>query len=190
MAAIAAFAAANAGTISLISTAVSAIGAISQANAASQNARSQQQAAEFNAAQANANAHNALQVADANEEAQRRKNAYILGEKRAGLIQAGIGTDGTASDVIAASGTNAELDALNIRYEGSLRAKAYQQQAAQDLFQGQAAGENASAATTAGWLGAGGAVLSGAGSYGKTVQDGELKSAQIDYYKNRGPVLN
>jgi cytochrome c biogenesis factor len=165
MAAIAAFAAANAGTISMISTAVSAVGAISQGMAASDQAQSAAQAAQYNATVDQQNANNAMAVANANEESQRRKNAYMLGNTRAGLIQSGIGTDGSSSDVLQQSAQNAELDALNIRYEGILKGRAYSNQENLDVMQANADQNNADNAMTNGFLGAGGALLSGASNY-------------------------
>lgn len=59
--------------------------------------------------------------AGVDEEAQRRKARQFMGDQAASIAQAGIGTGGTAANVIQQSALLAELDALNIRYGGQLK---------------------------------------------------------------------
>ena len=146
----------------LASAAVSAIGAMDSADAAASNSRAQAQAAQTNATIAQDNAHNTLLVADANEEATRRKSAYAMSQQRASLLSAGIGTDGTVADLIGQSAGNAELDALNVRFKGHVDATNYLNQGNQFLAQAGAANASASNAEDAGMYGAATSLLSGA----------------------------
>jgi hypothetical protein len=140
---------------------VGAVGAMNSASASADNSRAQAQAAQTNATIAQQNSHNTLLVTDANEEEQRRKSAMQLGEQRAGLLQAGIGADGSASDVIGQSTSNAELDALNIRYQGQLQANNYANQSLMEDAQSGAALKSASNQEQAGYIGAASSLLSG-----------------------------
>jgi hypothetical protein len=135
----------------IASTAFSAIGSIAQGNAA--NAAAQSNA---DALTQQADAEN--RAAGAREEQQRRQARQFLGGQRASLAQAGIGLTGSAYDINRQSAVNAELDALNIRYEGQLAAKGLRDQATMQRFEGKQA-------RTAGFLGAGAALLQGASSY-------------------------
>ena len=140
-----------------------AVGAINSANAQADNYRAQAQAAQTNATIAQQNAHNTLLVTDANEEEQRRKSAMQLGEQRASLLSAGIGADGSAADVIGQSTSNAELDALNIRYQGQVQANNYANQSLMQDAQAGAANQSAHNAIQAGYYGAATSLLSGGG---------------------------
>ena len=154
-------------TIAMVaSTAMAAVGAISAGNAAKAQADSQAQAATYNATMAQQNADTALQAANANEDAQRRKSAVEMGHMRAGMAENGIGLDsGTATDLTEQSALNAEMDALNIRYQGKQQARDYQAQAALGTQSAAAARANGQAAQTAGYLTAGATALSGYGKY-------------------------
>lgn len=57
----------------------------------------------------------------ADEETQRREARQVLGAQAAALAQSGTGTGGTNAALIQQSATNAEMDALNIRYAGLLK---------------------------------------------------------------------
>jgi hypothetical protein len=125
-------------------------------------AKSQAQADEYNAEMGRLNAASARQQADAREEAQRRQARQVLGEQRAALSQAGAGLSGSAADVYGQSATNAELDALNIRYDGELQARGLLAGAAQDSMQAQISRTNARTARSAGTLNAASTLLAGA----------------------------
>ena len=132
----------------------SALGAYQQGQAA-------EDAANYNAQVADINAKNARITANVNEDAQRRKSASELGRLRAGLAENGISlTEGTGADLYNQSDMNAEMDALNIRYGGTVQSVNYQNQAKLDRM-------NAAAAGTAKWIGAASAYLNGAASYAK-----------------------
>lgn len=123
--------------------------------------KSQAQADEYNAKVAETNAATARQQAGAREEAQRRQARQILGTQRAALAQAGIGLSGSAADVYGASAANAELDALNIRYEGELDARGLLAGAELDKYQGKVSNMNAKSAKQAGYVNTASALLSG-----------------------------
>lgn len=151
--------------LSAISAIMGAKQAQAQGQAASDAANSQSQAAEYNASIARQNAQTALEQGNANEEAQRRKARVALGAQRAAIAEAGIGTSGSASDLVRQSAAAAELDALNIRYGAQLQSTGYLNNAALDDWQARQYRKNASAATSAARLNAGASVLSSFGSY-------------------------
>ena len=62
-----------------------------------------------------------LRESSAAQLAQRRNSRQLLGMQKAAIAQAGIGTGGSAADVVAQSSDLAELDALNLAYEGRVR---------------------------------------------------------------------
>lgn len=147
---IAAFAAEYGGTIAAASAAVSAVGAVAQASAT-------KHAADYNATLQEQRATSLREAGNANEEAQRRRAAMVLGSEAAGAADSS-GLSGTNADVFKQSATSAEIDALNIRYGATLGGLSADDQAALDRQQGRNA-------MTAGYLNAGAAALSSAGSY-------------------------
>jgi hypothetical protein len=154
------------GVLVAASTAMTAVSAIQQGQAAAAQADAQQQSQKYNAIVKQQNAALARQQAGAREEQQRRGARQLLGQQRAALAQAGIGTGGSALDIEEQSAVRAELDALTIAYEGELQAKGLLASAQQDIYQGEvaaAAGENAK---TASYISAGASILQGAASYG------------------------
>lgn len=116
------------------------------------------QAGDYNAGVLTQNAGIERQQADAREEAKRREAAMVLGSQRAAFGQSGGGMGGSAADVSEQSAINAELDALTIRYEGDLRARGMEAQAANERW----AGGNAQRASRSQALGS---ILSGVASY-------------------------
>lgn len=63
------------------------------------------------------------------EEQLRRESRLALGKQRAAMAQSGVGLDGSNADVERQSQIFAELDALNIRYQGQLESSALLEQA-------------------------------------------------------------
>lgn len=118
-----------------------------------------QRAANFNAETMEAEARIAKQQGAAREEAQRRRAREFLGTQRAAAGQAGVGLGGSIGDVLEQSATDAELDALNIRYESNLQALGMQNQAAITRWQGKEAKRAARAQAIT-------SLLSGAAAYG------------------------
>lgn len=173
---IAAYAAAAA---AVASAGVGAYGAIqqseAQAQAAENQARAQQYQAELNQRNeqvANNNAKAAYEQSNAREEAVRRRANAFFGEKMAGIAQSGTGFDGSNLASIEQDRVNAELDALNVRYEGDTQAKGlmvtaqnYGAQANLDTMAANQSNANAGAYRTAGYISAGSQLLSAPAKY-------------------------
>lgn len=165
------------------SAAFSAIGAIQQGNAAAASEQSQANAMRYQAETNRQRAVLALQQGNQQEEAKRRENRRAMGNLRAGLVENGIGLEGgTGADLVAESSLNSELDALNIRYNAQLNAQGLQQQAVSDDYSASAAMARSKNARTAGLIGAGAAVLTGAGQVYQGYQNKRIYDAQMKYY--------
>lgn len=167
--------AATAGTVSygiapaLLAGAVGlqAIGAVSQANSNAAALGGQAQAADYNAAVSRQQAGQALSVSTANQIEQNRKARRVLGMQRAGAAQAGVGMGGSTGDLLERSETLAELDQLNLAYEGMLKARSFTTQAELDTFNASAYRAQAKSVKRAGILGAAGAVALGGYEFSK-----------------------
>ncbi len=145
--------------LAAVSTAVSALGAIYQGNAAS----AQANAAANTAA---ANARNVRLQSNAAEETTRRKNAMQMGMIRA--ISAESGFDPNSGSLASLQVRNAqemELDALTGRYNANLQAISFDNQAATLRNQ-------AKAARTSGYLNAFGSLAQGGASYSSALKIG------------------
>lgn len=148
-------------------TTMQAVGAIRQGNAAAASYKTQQQAAEYNAAVSRNQADLAGKVSSSEQNAQNRKARQVLGLQRAAAAQSGLGFSGTNQDMIERSGTLAELDQLNLAYEGATRARGFMGQADLDEFNARVAGVNARSAKRAGYFGAATAVANAGYQYSK-----------------------
>lgn len=149
----------------LIGGAVQAIGAIQAGKAQQAEANARAQANQYNAKVKEMNAQIARTQANAREEQQRRKGRQVLGAQRAGIAQAGIGFGGSALDIMEQSADTAELDALNIRYEGELQSTGLLADAEAERYEAgvnRMAGRNAMKAA---YIGAGSALIGGASNY-------------------------
>ncbi len=133
---------------------LSAAGAVFSAIGAISGGQSARRASDYNAAIADRNAVVATQQASANEEAQRKIDARRMGAARAGYGASGVTSDGSVLDVLGDSIAEAELNALNIRYEGKLAAQGYGDTAASARASGKSA-------QRAGYMQAGAALLTG-----------------------------
>lgn len=161
------------------SSALGVAGAITSANAQSASADAAAAAADYNAAVSREKGQVALAQANANEEAQRRAGALALGRQAAATAESGVDlSSGSALDLYKQSATNAELDALNIRYGGQMQALGMDSQAALDSMSAQQSRNNSGAALTAGYLNAGASALSSYGTY-------TGQKAQINLAKSR-----
>lgn len=154
--------------VAVAATAFQALGAIQQGNAAAASYDSQANADKYNAQIASQNADIVSQQAAAQEATQRRKAALVAGEQRAAQAQSGLAFTGSALDVAQQSAANAELDALNIRYEGQLKRRGLLANAQQDSYGADVAGQNSNSAALGGYLNAGSKILGGTGNYLKT----------------------
>lgn len=138
-------------TIMMAASAVSAVGAISggiQAN----------NAAKYNATVLEQQAATTRNQGLAREELQRAQARQHIGTQLASTAQSGVALDGSAVDNLQTSMLNAEMDALNIRYERDLNATGLLSQANITRFQGKKA-------RTAGYLSAAGSLMNGASGY-------------------------
>lgn len=153
----------------LASGAVSAAGAVAQGNA---------QAAQYNAAAAAANynaniqrqqASTVGQQTSAREDLQRKQARQIIARQVAAGAESGVNiTTGSASDVFRQSLYDAEMDALNIRYEGELNRIGLLNQAKLSDWEADVSRSNAKSSKKAGYLNAVVSLASGAaGAYGK-----------------------
>jgi len=172
------------------SAAMSAVGAIQQGMAASAQAQASANAARYNAVIKEQQARSEFQQAGAREEQQRRQSRQVLGQQSAALAQAGIGLGGSALDIAEQSAFMAELDALNIRYEGDLRARGLLAAAEQNEYEARAAIAAGKNAETASYISAGASLLSGIGTY-KYYSAGMPKSDVVSTFPVGGerPIL-
>ena len=122
------------------------------------NADTNRKMAHTNADIAKQRATIAAQQANVNEDAQRRRADLAIGTQRAAIAQAGVGFEGTGGDLVDQSSTNAEMDALNIRYGGKIGVVS-------DTEQANLSSASARSAMTAGYVGAAAGALSAYGGY-------------------------
>lgn len=147
--------------------------AVLSAYAAIKQGQAQKSAANYNAEVAGVQAQVAREQGNANEETQRRRAGLALGRQAAGAAENG-GLSGTNLDLYQQSATDAELDALNIRYGSKLAGSSADAQAG--MYRSQA-----SQAMPAAYLNAGAAALSAYGSYAMASGGGQ--------YNYRGSTL-
>jgi len=157
------------GVMQIASMAFSVIGAISDANSKSQAYESQAEWNQYNAAIQRQNAGAALQQSASEQARQNRQARRVMGEQRAAVAQSGTGFGGSNADLLDQSATLAELDMLNIAYEGQMRARGYEIQAQGEDYSRKVNRRNAGNAKTAGIFSAGRSLLTGFSSgYGKS----------------------
>ncbi|UQP01392.1 hypothetical protein L0Z36_05510 [Burkholderia multivorans] len=134
-------------------------------------AQAGQQEAAANAAQYNADvsrnqAATAYTLGVQREQAVRDRAAQQLGAQRAAVAESGFNPNaGSALDTQLQSVRNAELDALQTRYQGILQGSQYEQQAAIDQYQADAARKAARGAKIGAYLSLAGQALSSYSSY-------------------------
>jgi len=145
------------------SAAMAAYGSIQQGKAESANAKSQASAQRYNAEVQTQNANLQGAMASARELQVRRQTRQRLGNIEAGMAEGG-GFGGTNAGVLRQDAVNGEMDALDTRYSGILGARNSSLQAQEDIFQSKVSDVNAKNAKTAGYWGAGTALLKGASS--------------------------
>lgn len=149
-----------------VSTATGVMGAISSAQTAKANARSQRDAALANEKILRENADQARREASRKEDLMRTKQRIAKGNQIAAIAESGIGFEGTGGDLVEQSDINAEMDNLSVRYEGEMQARDLNTRADFSHFDADVASMNGKSAGMAGWMGAAGAFASGASSYG------------------------
>lgn len=144
-----------------VTAAIAIIGAIAGANAQSKQMSAQKSAARYNQLVGKQQSDASLQAANAREDQQRRVARFASGERQAAIAQSGTGLGGSNADVDRQSEIMAELDALNIRYEGQTQSTGLLNQSSLDGFQADAYGKAAKSAKTQGYIGAASAALGG-----------------------------
>lgn len=100
--------------------AFNAVGALIQGRQQRNEIDRQRDIEQFNIRVGEQNAALAGQQASAREEEVRRRARRALGQQRAAIGQSGTGFSGSNAAIVAESSTNAELDALNVRYAGQM----------------------------------------------------------------------
>ena len=138
-------------------TVLSAAGAAVQALGAIQKGQAAQAQANFQAGILRQQAESDRQVAAANEADFRRRQSFVLAQRRAALGASGV-EPGSGSPLLVSEdfAGEVELQALRIRSGGELRATRAEQQAVLQRFQGRAA-------RTAGFVRGGSLLITGAG---------------------------
>lgn len=149
----------------IVATAMQAVGAIQQGNAATRNANAAAAASEYNATVSRNQAEAASIASTSQQIAQNRQARQVAGQQRAAVAQSGLGFTGSNRDVLEQSNTLAELDQLNLAYEGTLKQNGFMAQAELDDFQGRVQRSNASSARRAGYMKAATTVGMGAMQY-------------------------
>ena len=124
---------------------ITAIGAVAQAS-------SQKSAADYNASVMDVEGRTSGMQSNEAANTQLRQGNMALGRSTAAAVESGGGIGGSTGAVLHQSATNAELDALNVRYAGLLRQQSYSTQAGLDRVQGQDEEVSALAGGAAGLL--------------------------------------
>lgn len=161
---------------SVVASAVSAAGAIQQGNAAHKQGEAQAAAAEYNRQVSEINARQARLAAGVEEDRQREQNARVLSGMRAAAAAGGSTLEGSTLSLVGDAATQLEYDAILKRYQGEVRAAGYGNQANLDSYEGQIARASGRAAQVAGYLGAGGNLLRGAGNLALAIDAGAFDS--------------
>jgi hypothetical protein len=112
----------GAGGAFAIGQTLTTIGALAGAAGAMQSGRAEAQANTYNAAQSR-------MEAAAEEARRRREGSRAIGAIRAGISKSGVTTEGTPMMVLAESAAEAELDALNARWQGEASSRLYEMRA-------------------------------------------------------------
>lgn len=101
-----------------------AVGSLVSGAEESVNLKETQRAATLSASYAADNATNELRVATADADATRRRGRAAVAEQTAGFAQSGFSLTDSAAGSIEQSASEAELDAMNLQYKGTLRNRA------------------------------------------------------------------
>jgi hypothetical protein len=149
--------------------------------ARSKQRRAEQESARFSAASYKRKAEITAQGFGQREEQQRRMARLESGKQRAAIAQSGTGLEGSNYDVERQSQIFAELDALNIRYQGQLQEHAFLEQAHQYDLAARGIGSAASAERAAANLNMAGTLLSGADRTGFSFTPDSTSPAPAQY---------
>lgn len=133
----------------MLASFVQSVGALTQGNA---NAK----AASYDAKIASYNSNVTTQEGQVAEQQVRLQTAGVIGQQRANVGASGFAGDGSAMDVLSESSYNAEMDALNTRFNYKTKAQGYQMQSGLDE-------QRAASSRTGGRLSAASILLAGSG---------------------------
>ena len=147
----------------MLAAGIAAVGSFMQATQQAGEMRQAAQIQEYQAQVSRNAAQQASQQASAEEERVRREARQVMGEQRAGIAQSGTAFSGSNLDIMRQSATMAELDALNVRYEGAVRRTSLLNEAEAQEYNARGLRSSARSVMRTRWLGAIGA---GIGAYG------------------------
>lgn len=155
--------------LTMIAGGLQAFGAIAAANAQAAQHDAQAQAARYNADMQRQQASATAQQTSAREDLQRKQARQVFGRQIAAGAESGVNiATGSAADLFRSSLYDAEMDALNIRYDGELNRVGFLNQASLSDWEGNVAKANSRSARRAGFLSAATALAAPvAGAYGK-----------------------
>lgn len=158
--------------------ATAAYGAYSSGQASSAAAKYNSQTAANNAAIATQNARFAAEEGEVNVANEQQKTRAELGGILANQGASGVDVNsGSAVDVRSSAAETGELNAINIRANAARQAYGYETQAASDMGQSALDKSQAGNDTTAGYIGAGSTLLTGAGQAGSTYQNYQMNNS-------------
>lgn len=153
--------------LAIFAAAVAVVSALKKGQQDQQAYEAQAQANQYDAAVKRQRAETTTQVYGQQEEQQRRYARILEGRRYAAAAQSGAGLGGSNQDFERQSEMMAELDALNIRYEGQLEAKGLLDSATLDDYSADMNRKSGKYARQQGFLNAASAALSGYSSYSK-----------------------
>lgn len=157
------------------------------ANAA--NAERSAKVADFNAKKFLENAGRIRLESGLNEEAHRRAAKRVLGEQRAAMFESGVQFSGSSADVYGQSELDAELDALNIRYEGDQQARAQEMDAYSAMSEAAALRVSAKQYRRAAWIGAGTAALQTGAQLYSAKQNESYRAQQTEMMREQVKMM-
>lgn len=115
---------------------LAAAGGVLGAYGSLQEGQAAETAGKYNAKVARRNAYLVRQQAEAEAKQVIFTGRKVSGEMRAQYGASGVKMEGSPMDVLEESARLAEQDALNVRYQGELQAKAYEDEANMELYKG------------------------------------------------------
>ena len=150
--------------------AIAGVGALAQGAQQAAELQGQANIADYNATVARNAAASAGQQASAEEERARREARQVMGGQRAAMGESGTTVNfGSNLDLQRQSGTAAELDALNIQYEGDVRRTSLLNEEIAQTYNAKTARKSAKSVMKSRWFSAAGAAAQGyAGAGGKS----------------------
>jgi hypothetical protein len=154
--------------VMLAGTAISAMGAVSQANA-------QQASHQFNAQLNERDATVATQQASAEAVRIKRESDLAQGRMIAGFGASGLSVDGSALDALAESAGQAQLDIETVKYRGNLKSMGYHDSARLDRMAGDTAEQQGKLRTAS-------EVLTGVGRTAASYSTGTRRIAGTNSY--------